>query len=156
MKTQIETRNTELLAERNGTRSGEAPFAVNYQWSGSDGAIFHGHTVASGRDGAHAERRFFRRHRHVLRESGGTLIQALWVAVAGLVVTTTLAIVIAQLFRICALEKQVDGAHVRLDQLTVQVTQATARVQALEAQIGNRQPPIGNFPTNIILNRGVE
>ncbi len=44
------------------------PFAVNYQWSGSDGTIFRGHTVASGRDQSHAERRFFRQHRHVMRE----------------------------------------------------------------------------------------
>jgi hypothetical protein len=39
---------------------------VNYQWSGSDGTICRGHTVAAGRSRAEAERRFFKQHSHVL------------------------------------------------------------------------------------------
>jgi hypothetical protein len=41
------------------------PFAVNYQWSGSDGTICRSHTVASGRSQADAEKRFFKQNRHV-------------------------------------------------------------------------------------------
>jgi hypothetical protein len=40
----------------------------HYQWSGADGTIFRGRSVASGRDQARAERRFFRQHRHVQPE----------------------------------------------------------------------------------------
>jgi len=58
-------------SEAGGRKSDEQPVAVNYQWSGKDGTIFRGHTVASGRDQSHAERRFFRQHRHVLRDGGG-------------------------------------------------------------------------------------
>ena len=40
-------------------------FGINYRWSMSDGTICSRHTVAFGRNRAHAERRFFRRNRHV-------------------------------------------------------------------------------------------
>jgi hypothetical protein len=40
-------------------------FPVNYQWSGSDGTICHGHSVAAGRTHNDAERRFFKQNQHV-------------------------------------------------------------------------------------------
>jgi hypothetical protein len=83
MKTQSGSQRLEL-----GSRMPEEnPVAVNYQWSGSDGTIFRGHTVANGRDQSHAERRFFRQHRHVMREAGGTLVHALLVVVLVLALT---------------------------------------------------------------------
>lgn len=44
-------------------------FPVNYQWSGSDGTICHGHSVASGRSHSEAERRFFKQNQHVLKDT---------------------------------------------------------------------------------------
>jgi hypothetical protein len=41
------------------------PHAVNYRFTDGDGVQCHGRTVSHGRDQAHAERRFFRQHRHV-------------------------------------------------------------------------------------------
>lgn len=41
-------------------------FAVNYRWASGDGIICHGHTVAMGRNRAHAERRFFKQNGHVM------------------------------------------------------------------------------------------
>jgi cell division protein FtsB len=121
MKTQTETRNGER-----GTRSrNRIKATLETTWNVKQ--------IGMGRYDERATRRFFNQHKHMMQEAGGTFIQALWVAVAVLVFTTTLAIVVAQLFRICALEKQLDGAHVRIDQLTVEVTQVTARVQALES-----------------------
>lgn len=43
----------------------EGPFAMHYSWTDASGIRCSGRTVSKGRDRAHAERRFFRRHRHV-------------------------------------------------------------------------------------------
>lgn len=43
----------------------EQPYAVNYRWTDAEGVRCSGRSVAMGRDRAHAERRFFRQHRHV-------------------------------------------------------------------------------------------
>ena len=49
------------------------PYGVNYRFTSGDGIQCHGRTVHHGRDQAHAERRFFRQHRHVSPVSDGTL-----------------------------------------------------------------------------------
>lgn len=48
----------------------EQPFGTNYSWADSKGRMHLGRSVGTGRDRAHAERRFFNQHKHVMREDG--------------------------------------------------------------------------------------
>jgi hypothetical protein len=61
------------LTRHSSKQVGEAletqPHSINYQWATSDGTICHGRSVQTGRDQAHAERRFFSRNRHVQPET---------------------------------------------------------------------------------------
>lgn len=94
---------TQNQNSKSGIRNGAQPFGINYKYVGSRGRLYLGRSVGTGRDQAHAERRFFSQHRHVMREDAGctVAIVPLLVAFAFLfVVITILAVELVQANRV--------------------------------------------------------
>lgn len=54
-----------IAPREKGNAETHQPFGINYRWTGADGAICTGRTVAFGKDRPHAERRFFNQNKHV-------------------------------------------------------------------------------------------
>ena len=48
-------------------------YGVRYEWTDADGVKCQARSVSTGRDRAHAERRFFRSHRNVFPVTGETI-----------------------------------------------------------------------------------
>jgi hypothetical protein len=84
----MKTQNTEVRNQKT-----EQPFGVNYTWADSKGRMHLGRSVGSGRDRAHAERRFFRQHRHVMAEDGFTVF--LPVVIIGVVVMLGIIVILS-------------------------------------------------------------
>jgi hypothetical protein len=127
--------------EEGRIQKSERNFGVNYRWLGKNGQIHIGRTVTIGRDRAHAERRFFNQHKHVLMEEAGCAALKVIGSLA------TVAFIIALMAFAVRTDDRLQAANERIDSLKFEVRTLTHTVGEIYR---DRSPVL--TATNIIIN----
>lgn len=119
---------TQTGSSKLADKSSEQPYGIDYTWADSKGRMHLGRTAGSGRDRAHAERRFFRQHRHVFAEDGSTVDEFILL----LVIVASIVALVSVLSRT---RQELRASNERIDHLQFEVKALTHTVGEINAEL---------------------